>query len=615
MTQTINKWVGTGSELNFTFAFDNYNPEFNELEGYVKDTDGNIDATYTWEIDAIISTQVNLNKALAAGYKFTLQIKIKDELPVWYDANSVDINDDTLNAATLDLVNRIQAVKDHRTNPRIEAEDMNNQTIDNVATATEDHQAVNKAQMDGAVGNIDEQVERAETAAENAETSATNAATSAGEAATSAANALTSEQNAAASEAAVLLQFKGEWLNDYPSGTGTGYAAADVALHDSNLWYSLVDNNTDIPEVGSELPIPTWRLYLPGSADSEELVAKIYRATFNGDGVTTEFDLTANNELFRPTSENQIMYVSVNQTEVIDFELTTRISDGHSLIKFTTPPAVNEDPNGLFNIIVIGATPKIISLEGLPDNPTEGYYLRYNEVEGRYNSYSPEEIRENIGITIDKPIDNNLAYVDTKNVSWYGHCLSDDNSTILSVDSGTPVTGTLPTTTTSVMYYMFVGLDAGSDVIAEFTTDITGATGLSTIVGAKRRVFNVKTDITGDIISFFYDKQRSFVKYTDSYNISLPGTDQTFNIVAPAKSTVQVQCQGSFPVSTSFSSFIFIDPDDLSSVPYARVTTASTSRNTENFTMKISSSSQSKLVTVGTVNAVLLDIVGYYNYV
>lgn len=423
--------------------------------------------------------------------------------------------------------------------------------------------------------------------AESARQSATAAAASETAAANSAVEASGYADDAEESATIAKESFKGDWADDYvdPISGLDGYAQGNTVVFGANQWWSKTDQNTSVPPLEYTTPSAEWEHYLRGAITNDEFVADVKEATFLGDGVTTDFDLTADNPTLRPTSKNQILAVFIDTDPVAeeDYSISINSANGHSIIMFNTAPDAPVDPNGTFNIIVRGATPKIIP--------------NFEEV-----------------FAIAKPIDNNLTYVDAKNVSWYGDCLADDDNTILSVSSGSPVTGTLPTTTTSVMYYMFVGLDASSTVVAEFTTDITGATGLSTIVGKKRRVFNVKTDLAGDIISFLFNKENDFVKFTSTNQITTTGSSQTFDVIVPNSSDIQVQCQTSFPVSASFNSVAFYD-DDNRNGEYARVTTASTARNTENFTMRVSSLSKVYQSVNGTVNSTIFNIVGYYNYV
>ena len=507
---TIVKYPGDGSSTVFPYSFTNYKEEFSTVEACVVDANRVDDPSYTYELTE--SNTITLNKPLANDRFLEIYLVTNNTPNTEFDSSTRRITDDNMNDVINQLLVTAQEAKDHRTNPRLFIEDMNNQRIKNLAAGVEMTDAVNVQQLSDAVGNIDDQVERAETAATEAEASAVEAAGYATDAQDSADAALISETNAAASEAAVLLQFKGVWLNDYPAGTGTGYSSADISLHDNNLWYSNVDNNTDIPEVGSQLPIPTWSLYLPGSADSAELVSKIYRATFNGDGVTKEFDLTANNALFRPTSENQIFYVSVDQTEVIDFEIDIRESDGHSVLTFTNPPAANDDPDGLFNVIVIGATPKLISLEGLPDDSVDGHYLRYKESEGKYEDVSPATVASDLGTDIILPINDTILYNNdtvANTVTWQGTARSDDNT--VNIVASSPITSPALTGETAYsQWYLFVGIDDLDDTILEWDTDIDGAN-LVDITGAKRRVGDKKdivfpTDGSGDLAPF----ERSF---------------------------------------------------------------------------------------------------------
>lgn len=388
-TQTINIWEGNGSTNAFSFSFDNYDPDFVTLEGYVKDLTGTIDLSYTWSFDPLITNQVvlkdtttGLDKNLAAGYTFTLEIDVDETLPVWYNANSIDINDDTLNTSNISLMNNIQAVKDHRTNLRIRSEDMNNQHIINVAPGVQDGDAVNVSQLNSAVGDIDELVQRAEDAADESELYRDESLAASVDSANSAAAALVSEQDAEAAALIANTMYKGEWETDYPNGTDTGYSIGDTVLYGSNQYKSLVNNNTSVPTstLGTE-----WLFYLPGAVGSAEQTASFFQTYLQGDGVETEFDLTALNPTWTPKISDNVFLVLINNEPSLDWTIVIN-QDGHSILKFLTAPEESND-TVKNNIFVVGGSPKISDLPNDPDS-----YL-VTGPNGEYASLSIQEAR------------------------------------------------------------------------------------------------------------------------------------------------------------------------------------------------------------------------------
>lgn len=102
------------------------------------------------------------------------------------------------------------------------------------------------------------------------------------------------------------------------------------------------------------------------------------------------------------------------------------------------------------------------------------------------------------GLPIDY-IKDIITWASNTTIDWEGSARSDDNTTDLVAAS--PITATLAGAVANTTYHMFVGLDAGSALVAEFDTNLDGS-GLSNITGAKRRVGSFVTDGSSNLISF-----------------------------------------------------------------------------------------------------------------
>lgn len=165
-----------------------------------------------------------------------------------------------------------------------------------------------------------------------------------------------------------------------------------------------------------------------------------------------------------------------------------------------TKPITNVDVNNFKVINVADATlPKDAvnkqTFESLKEN---------NFRVGDNNNIAVEkdvaEVRSILGLPIDY-IKDNLTYVNSTDVTWYGVCRSDDNITDITVDISTPVTAVLSDAPINATRHMFVGFNNIDVVVAEFDSNADGS-GLSNITGAKRRVLSIKTDGLGGIINF-----------------------------------------------------------------------------------------------------------------
>ena len=116
--------------------------------------------------------------------------------------------------------------------------------------------------------------------------------------------------------------------------------------------------------------------------------------------------------------------------------------------------------------------------------------------------YDGTNFRTQTSTTSGLPIDyikDTLTYQTATTIDWQGSARSDDNTTDLV--AGSAITGTLSGASINTTYHMFVGLDAGSALVAEFDTNVDGS-GLINITGAKRRVLSIITDGAGNIIPF-----------------------------------------------------------------------------------------------------------------
>lgn len=197
------------------------------------------------------------------------------------------------------------------------------------------------------IENIDELTQEAKDAA----TSASNSAIDANNAASAAAGSATSAANSAER---AKDKFKGEWSPSYPNG----YMIGDTVLYNATQWESSIDNNTTRPPEESSGISSSWKLFLPGSKGSDEYVADVQEATFKGDGVTKEFNLTQKNPLLKPTSIKQILFVEVDNVVLSELNYTIKTVNNDSIIEFyDIPPAIVD---GDYNIIVRGVTPKSI---------------------------------------------------------------------------------------------------------------------------------------------------------------------------------------------------------------------------------------------------------------
>lgn len=199
------------------------------------------------------------------------------------------------------------------------------------------------------IENIDELTQEAKDAA----TSANNSAIDANNAASAAAGSATS---AAQSAERAKDKFKGEWSPSYPNG----YMIGDTVLYNGTQWESSIDNNTTIPPEESSGISSSWKLFLPGYTGADEFIADVQEATFKGDGVTKEFNLTQKNPLLKPTSIKQILFVEVDNVVLSEKNYTIKVVGNDSIIEFyDVPPAIVD---GDYNIVVRGATPKFVEV-------------------------------------------------------------------------------------------------------------------------------------------------------------------------------------------------------------------------------------------------------------
>lgn len=363
MTDTINLWNGTGSNTNFTFNFKNYRAEYVTLNGYVRDIETKVvDPTYSWSFDPT-GTQAVLDKSLEVGKQFVLEVDLNKTTEVWYANATETLNDISANKNSLQALSTAQAALDHRGNPRVESEDMNNHTIDNVASATLDHQAVNLSQLDAAVGNIDALVERAEDAADESELYRDESLAASVDSANSAAAALVSEQDAEAAADRANTMYKGEWETDYPNGTDTGYLIGDTVLYQNNQYKSIINNNQSVPTstLGTE-----WLFYLPGAISSDAQAASFFQTYLQGDGVTKDFDLTAINPTWTPKIDDNVFLILINNETSLDWTIVVN-NDGHSILSFLNAPAESNDTNKN-NIFIVGGSPTISDIPHAADS-------------------------------------------------------------------------------------------------------------------------------------------------------------------------------------------------------------------------------------------------------
>lgn len=195
------------------------------------------------------------------------------------------------------------------------------------------------------VGALTQEAKDAAESSKNSAIDANNAASAAAGSATSAAQSAERAKD----------KFKGEWNPSYPNG----YMIGDTVLYNATQWESSIDNNTTKPPEESSGISSSWKLFLPGSKGSDEYVADAQEATFKGDGVTKEFNLTQKNPLLKPTSVKQILFVEVDNVVLSELNYTIKTVNNDSIIDFyNIPPAIVD---GDYNIIVRGVTPKIIA--------------------------------------------------------------------------------------------------------------------------------------------------------------------------------------------------------------------------------------------------------------
>lgn len=303
-------------------------------------------------------------------------------------------------------------------------------------------------------------------------------------AATSATNAAQSETNAAtsANEAEISAEiakesYKYDWQDDYidPVSGLAGYTIGNAVLFGVNQWWSKIDQNTATPPTEWNTTSPEWQLYNRGATSNDEFVVNLQESTHTGNGVDKTFDITAENPSFRPTNKNQIFAVTIDTVMISEEDYTVTIDGvtGHSLIIFNDAPPAIIDPNGTYNIIVKGATPKLIEI----DTPID---------------YIKDTIMYNGDVVANT-------------ATWKGTVRSDDNTVNITADDfiqSTALTGG----TGYINHYLFVGKDNTDTTILEWDTDIDGAN-LTNITGVKRRIGDDKdvafpTDGNGDLVYF-----------------------------------------------------------------------------------------------------------------
>lgn len=147
---------------------------------------------------------------------------------------------------------------------------------------------------------------------------------------------------------------------------------------------------------------------------------------------------------------------------------------------------------------------------------------------------------------------DNATWKTSSTIEWYGEARSADNTTDLIVQSLSPLTATLSGSPSNATRHMFVGYnnDPTPILVAEFTDDKTGGTGLSTIVGAKRRVLTVITDGVGNIIPIDTKTYASgAIKSKFIERVRLYGGSGTngllFNSIAPIDTDIELSMFGS----------------------------------------------------------------------
>jgi len=160
----------------------------------------------------------------------------------------------------------------------------------------------------------------------------------------------------------------------------------------------------------------------------------------------------------------------------------------------------------------LGITSSKITADGI----TDGYVLTADSDEAVWAEVSS-------GITPKKYINGlKIAFVNVTTVSVSGgdndECIGDDGSTLLELSSNT--NAVLSSASNDTSYYLFL---SGADTLT-WTSDITGAA----IIGAKRMIFAVLTDGSGDIQSFNCNFSSGFLEvlYTAPV-LSFSGTINT----------------------------------------------------------------------------------------
>lgn len=378
---TIVRYEGNGAETQFPYSFPNFNDKYNELESRVVDANNGVVAGYVITLLEGIAT---VTPAPKADEFVEIYIKLEETPVTEFNRSTHRITEDNLNDSIYQNLTTAQAALDGRSKNRQVPEDMNGQRVINVAQGVNPGDAVNVQQLSDNIGNIDALVQRAEDAADESELYRDESLAASVDSANSAAAALVSETNAAASEARANTMYKGEWETDYPNGTDTGYLIGDTVLYQNNQYKSIVNNNTSVPTATLNTE---WLFYLPGAISSEAQTASFFQTYLQGDGVETDFDLTAINPTWTPKIDDNVFLVLVNGETDLDWTIVVN-QDGHSILRFLTAPAESNDTNKN-NIFVVGGSP-IIS--DIPRDPKTTLFVNENGViEGREDMTLPRK--------------------------------------------------------------------------------------------------------------------------------------------------------------------------------------------------------------------------------
>lgn len=188
---------------------------------------------------------------------------------------------------------------------------------------------------------------------------------------------------------------------------------------------------------------------------------------------------------------------------------------------------------------VISARDETIAAKDIAINATENInfpnmvantYLKAKSDASGYETKSIAEVTSDVnkGYLYGLPI----TYIDNSTIQiGVGECLSDDNSTILSITSNT--NAVLSEASANTSYHLFLNTLG----VLTFSTDIMG----SEISGAKRRIASFKTDNSGNLINMFFERRGNRVYQSISNAIlefsatsSLPTTFTDLSLTVPS---------------------------------------------------------------------------------